>query len=80
MSFQEAGYLYVFVEHVWDINHLFDEKGTLGSVMKGLFGYNGNPSATGSGDISYLPGSGSNLLCETGPSCDRGTGAIAASD
>lgn len=43
-EFQEAGYLYVFVEHVWDINHLFDEKGTLGSVMKGLFGYNGNPS------------------------------------
>ena len=43
-EFQEAGYLYVFVEHVWDINHIFSEKGTLGSLMRGLLGYNGDPS------------------------------------
>ena len=43
-EFQEAGYLPVFVEHVWDINGVLDEKGTLGSFLKGLFGYNGNPS------------------------------------
>ena len=43
-EFQEAGYLPIFIEHVWDINHLLDENGTLGSFMKGIFGYNGNPS------------------------------------
>ena len=43
-EFQEAGLLPVFIGHVWDINHLLDEKSTLGSVLKSLFGYNGNPS------------------------------------
>ena len=41
---QEAFLLPVFIEHLWDINNLFHEKGTLGSIAKGLFGYNGNPS------------------------------------
>ncbi|AKB85225.1 FTR1 family protein [Methanococcoides methylutens] len=41
---QEAGVVPIVVEHVWDINHIIDEKGTFGSVMKSLFGYNGNPS------------------------------------
>ncbi len=41
---QEAGVLPVFVEHVWDINFIVDENSTMGSILKALFGYNGNPS------------------------------------
>jgi len=41
---QEAGLLPIVVEHVWNINFIVDEKGTMGSLFKGLFGYNGNPS------------------------------------
>ena len=39
-----AGYLFIFVEHVWDINGVINEKGVFGGLLKGLFGYNGNPS------------------------------------
>jgi high-affinity iron transporter len=41
---QEAGVLPVIVEHVWDVNPILDESSTLGSILKSLFGYNGNPS------------------------------------
>ncbi len=41
---QEGGVIPIVVEHVWDINHILDEKGVAGSVMKSLLGYNGNPS------------------------------------
>ncbi|QTA38434.1 FTR1 family protein [Thermosipho ferrireducens] len=41
---QEAGFIPVFVEHVYDINGFINEKGFLGGILKGLFGYNGNPS------------------------------------
>lgn len=50
---QEAGVLPTVVEHVWDINPpapdggpypMLHEKGALGSILRGLFGYNGNPS------------------------------------
>lgn len=50
---QEAGVFPIFLEHAWDINPpqnpdgsypLLHEKGALGSIAKGLFGYNGNPS------------------------------------
>ena len=41
---QEAALLPVVVEHVWDVNHILDEKGVAGSLLKSLFGYNGNPS------------------------------------
>jgi high-affinity iron transporter len=41
---QEAALLPTFIEHVWDVNHLLDEHGTLGTLLKALFGYNGNPS------------------------------------
>lgn len=41
---QEAGILPVFIEHVWDINDILDEKGILGSFLKAVFGYNANPS------------------------------------
>lgn len=43
-EFQEAGIVPIVNEHVWDMNHVLDEKGNVGSLMKGLFGYNGNPS------------------------------------
>lgn len=43
-EFQEAGALPTIIEHVWDVNWLIDEKGDLGSILKALFGYNGNPS------------------------------------
>jgi high-affinity iron transporter len=42
----EAGWIPAVVEHVWDINHIVDENGIGGSILKSLFGYNGNPSLT----------------------------------
>jgi high-affinity iron transporter len=41
---QEAALLPTFVEHVWDINFVLDERGPVGTFLKALFGYNGNPS------------------------------------
>jgi len=41
---QEAALLPIVVEHVWDINHILDERGAAGTFFKALFGYNGNPS------------------------------------
>ena len=50
---QEARVIPTVIEHLWDINPalngdasfpLMHEKGYIGSVLKGLFGYNGNPS------------------------------------
>ena len=41
---QEAALLPTFVEHVWNINPLLDENGTVGVFLKALLGYNGNPS------------------------------------
>ncbi len=43
-EFQEAGLLPLTIEHVWDVNHLLNEKSTVGEILKALFGYNGNPS------------------------------------
>jgi high-affinity iron transporter len=50
---QEAGVVPIIIEHVWDINPplnpdgsypLLHENGYIGSILKGLLGYNGNPS------------------------------------
>jgi high-affinity iron transporter len=41
---EEAGLFPVLVEHVWDINHLLNDKEGAGALMKAVFGYNGNPS------------------------------------
>lgn len=50
---QEARVIPILVEHVWDINPvvqnegsfpMLHEKGAVGGIFKGLFGYNGNPS------------------------------------
>ena len=43
-EFQEAGVVPILVEHVWDINSVLSESSGVGSFMKGLLGYNGNPS------------------------------------
>lgn len=41
---QEAGVIPIAIEHLWDMNHLINENGALGSLLKSIFGYNGNPS------------------------------------
>ena len=49
---QEAHVIPTIIEHVWDVNYIVDENETMGSILKGLFGYNGNPSLIEV--ISYL--------------------------
>ena len=51
-EFNEAGLIPPIIEHLWDINHILDEKSTLGELLKTLVGYNGNPSL--SEVIAYL--------------------------
>jgi len=41
---QEAALMPVFIEHVWDINHILDDGSGVGLWLKALLGYNGNPS------------------------------------
>ena len=41
---QEAALLPTIVEHVWNVNPILNEDGTLGQFLQALFGYNGNPS------------------------------------
>lgn len=52
-EFQEAAIIPTAVEHLWDVNPplnpdgsypVLHEKGHVGSILKGLFGYNGNHS------------------------------------
>lgn len=43
-EFNEAGFIPPIIEHVWDINFILDEQSTFGSLLKALFGYNGNPT------------------------------------
>ncbi|MEZ0397201.1 MAG: iron uptake transporter permease EfeU [Anaerolineales bacterium] len=45
-EFNEAGWIPPVIEHVWDVNPWLDENSTVGSILKALFGYNGNPSLT----------------------------------
>ncbi len=42
----EVGWIPAIIEHVWDINHVLNEKSLLGQFLTALFGYNGNPSLT----------------------------------
>ncbi|MAG91768.1 high-affinity iron transporter [Candidatus Woesearchaeota archaeon] len=41
---QEAAVLPYAVQEVWNINNVLNENGLIGGFLKGLFGYNGNPS------------------------------------
>ncbi|MGH2453802.1 MAG: iron uptake transporter permease EfeU [bacterium] len=43
-EFQEAGLIPALVDPVWDMNGVLPESSILGSFLKALFGYNGNPS------------------------------------
>jgi high-affinity iron transporter len=43
-EFQELGWIPTLIHPVWDINPILSEKEGLGSFLKALFGYNGNPS------------------------------------
>jgi len=45
-EFNEAGIIPPVIEHVWDVNHVLDEKSEVGLLLKALTGYNGNPSLT----------------------------------
>ena len=45
-EFNEVGFIPPVIEHLWDINHIIDEKSPSGELLKALFGYNGNPSLT----------------------------------
>ncbi len=40
----EAGWLPALVDQVWDLNPLLPERGIAGSLLRGLFGYNGDPT------------------------------------
>ncbi|MBI2101025.1 FTR1 family protein [Candidatus Woesearchaeota archaeon] len=43
-EFEEAGIVSGIIAPLFDINFILNEKGIVGSFLKGLFGYNGNPS------------------------------------
>ena len=43
-EFGEAGIVSGIVSPLFDINNVLSEKGIVGGFLKGLFGYNGNPS------------------------------------
>lgn len=45
-EFNEASIIPPVIEHVWDVNPLLNEKGTIGQLLTAIFGYNGNPSLT----------------------------------
>lgn len=51
-EFNEAGWIPSLIAPIYNINHLLDDKGALGLLLKALFGYNGNPSLTET--IGYL--------------------------
>jgi high-affinity iron transporter len=42
-EFQEAGLFPILQDEVWNTNGVLNEKAGLGSFLKALFGYNGNP-------------------------------------
>ncbi|GAB4331125.1 MAG: FTR1 family protein [Promethearchaeota archaeon] len=41
---QEAGVVPTVLHPLWNLNPALDENGTIGSLLKGLFGYDGDPS------------------------------------
>ncbi|MFW6115880.1 MAG: FTR1 family iron permease [Chloroflexota bacterium] len=49
---QEAALVPTIAEHLWDVNHIVNEDDTVGTFLKALFGYNGNPSLMEA--ISYV--------------------------
>lgn len=56
---QEAALIPVLVEHMWDTNAIINENGAIGSLMKGVFGYNGDPNLLEAlAYVAYLLGIG----------------------
>lgn len=52
---EEAGVFPVLVEHVYNINMIFDDQSTLGTFAKSVFGYNGDPSLSEAlGYLAYV--------------------------
>ena len=51
-EFNEAGLIPALIAPIYNINHLLDDQGAFGLLLKALFGYNGNPSL--SETIAYL--------------------------
>ena len=52
---EELGWIPQVMYPVWSINHILNEKEGVGSFLKALFGYNGNPSLTEVvGYVTYL--------------------------
>ncbi len=51
-EFVEAGWLPAIIDPIWNLNPILDENSLVGSVLKALFGYNGNPSLTES--LAYV--------------------------
>ena len=45
-AFNEVGWIPAVIDPLWNINHILDEKSTVGEMLTALFGYNGNPSLT----------------------------------
>lgn len=43
-EFAEAGVIPVVIGHLWDINNILSDKGTIGSFLRAVFGYSGDPS------------------------------------
>lgn len=43
---EEIGWINPMIYPIWNINHILNEKQGIGSFLKALFGYNGNPSLT----------------------------------
>ncbi len=43
-EFIEAGWLPAFIDPLWDINSILNEKSFIGQSLTALFGYNGNPA------------------------------------
>ncbi len=45
-EFNEAGWVPVIIEHLWNMNPILSESSTTGQVLGALFGYNSSPSLT----------------------------------
>ena len=43
-EFNEAGWIPVIIEHIWDINFIIPEESTLGQLLRALVGYSSIPS------------------------------------
>ena len=51
-AFNEAGWIPVVIDHVWNLNNILPESSVFGQVLKSLFGYEAMPSFTSV--VSYL--------------------------